>query len=268
MKPHRSLLAVISLAGATLLAGLLHLTAAEQPQHLLVWKFDDLRLGSKGKPATGISQSVRDVAEWADQHQVPISFGIICNTLANPNPEDVAWVKSHAVEHGGRIEFWHHGWDHRKAVPATGGNETCEFQQQDLAYQTCHLRDGIDAMRHATGLVFTTFGAPWNAVDATTVTAMDACPELNVWFYGPKTDQHRAVLPRTINLEYATGKVSYDLFAAQYAKASGIPCLVLQGHPPLWGDNDLADFKRIAELLQRDGWQTVTPRDAATRLKP
>lgn len=243
------------------------LLPAETPPHLLVWKFDDLRLAPKNSPTTRIKPAVRAVTEWAAQQHVPISLGIICNSLANPNAGDVDWVKSHAIENGGPVEFWLHGWDHLKAVPSAGGEEAPEFQKQDLTYQTRHLRDSIEAMRRATGLGLTTFGAPWNAIDPTTVAAMDACPELTVWLYGPKGDQRRTVLPRSVNLEYATGKVLYDQFVAQYAKSSGVPCLVLQGHPPNWTDQDISEFKRIAELLKRDGWKTVTPREAARLLR-
>lgn len=241
--------------------------ATDAPQHLLVWKFDDLRLAPKDSPTTRITPAVRELTEWAALQHVPISLGIICNSLGNPNAGDVDWVKSHALENGGPVEFWLHGWDHRKAVPSSGGTEAPEFQKQDLDYQTRHLRDSIEAMRKATGIGFTTFGAPWNAIDQTTVSAMDACPELTVWLYGPKNDNRRTVLPRSVNLEYATGKVSYDLFVAQYAKSPKVPCLVLQGHPPYWSEQDLSEFKRIAELLRRDGWKTVTPREAARLVK-
>jgi hypothetical protein len=88
---------------------------------------------------------------------------------------------------------------------------------------------------------------------------MDVCPNLQNWFFGPK-DKKRTVLSRSINMEVATGKVSYDKFMQAYKAKTPISPLILQGHVGQWDDQSYNDFVKIADFLTKEGWVAKTPR--------
>lgn len=225
--------------------------AAENPK-ILIWKFDDVRAGERARLAQGFKR----VAEWAADTKTVITMGVICNSLVNPNAEDVAWIKKNAVENGGRVEFWLHGWDHLKLKKADG-TDGSEFNGSDLITQTKHFKEACEIFKKNTGLSFSTFGAPYNQSDENTSQAMNACPELKNWFFGPLDKTHR-VLARTVNMEIATGKVSYDKFIQAYQTKPIVGPLVLQGHVGLWDDSSYNDFIKIADFLRKEGWITQT----------
>lgn len=233
-------------------------TAAEEK--IVIWKLDDVRAGEKKRLAAGFKR----VADWAKAEKTVVTMGIICDAFAQPNAEDVAWIKANAVENGGVVEFWNHGWDHR-SFRDEKGNPASEFNGPDLATQTKHLRDSCEIFTKTTGLTFHAFGAPFNQNDETTITAMDSVPEIKVWMYGPKSDQKRLVLGRVLNLEVATGKVGYDEFAKAYAAKKPTGLLLIQGHCGMWDDASFKGFTQAAELLKRDGWTTLTAQQYATR---
>lgn len=230
--------------------------AAESPK-MVIWKFDDVRAGEKARLLPGFKK----VCDWAVKNKTVISMGVICDSLANPNADDVAWIKKNAIENGGCVEFWLHGWDHKK-VKKPDGTEGSEFNGSDLVTQQKHFKDACDIFTKNTQLTFNTFGAPYNQSDENTAVAMDVCPNLTNWFFGPK-DKKRIVLGRSINMEIATGKVSYDKFIQAYKAKSPTSPLVLQGHVGQWDDQSYKDFVKIADFLSKDGWIAQTPRQFA-----
>ncbi len=72
---------------------------------VVIWKFDDVKAGEKKRLAPGFKR----VAEWAKAEKTVVTMGVICDSLAQPNADDVAWIKANAVENGGVVEFWDHG---------------------------------------------------------------------------------------------------------------------------------------------------------------
>jgi hypothetical protein len=42
--------------------------------------------------------------------------------------------------------------------------------------------------------------------------------------------------------------------------------MLLQGHSGMWSDESFQDFVKIAALLKKDGWTTITSRQYAERL--
>ena len=231
-------------------------SAAESPK-VVIWKFDDVRAGEKFRLPPGFKR----VTDWAVKNKTVISMGVICDSFANPNADDVAWIKKNAIENGGCIEFWLHGWDHKK-IKKTDGTEGSEFNGSDLVTQKKHFKEACDIFNKTTQLTFNTFGAPYNQNDENTATAMDDCPNLTNWFFGPK-DKKRIVFGRSINMEVATGKVSYDKFMEAYKAKSPTSPLVLQGHVGQWDDQSYNDFIKIADFLSKDGWIAQTPRQFA-----
>ena len=230
--------------------------AAESPK-VVIWKFDDVRAGEKARLLPGFKK----VSDWAVKNKTVISMGVICDSLATPNADDVAWIKKNAIENGGCIEFWLHGWDHKK-IKKADGTDGSEFNGSDLETQKKHFKDACDIFNKNTQLTFNTFGAPYNQNDENTSAAMDVCPELQNWFFGPK-DKKRIILGRSINMEVATGKVSYDKFMQAYKAKTPISPLILQGHVGQWDDQSYNDFVKIADFLSKEGWVAQTPRQWA-----
>ena len=235
------------------------LSAAEEK--IVIWKMDDVRAGEKKR----LPQGFKRLAEWAKTEKTVVTMGVICDSLAQPNADDVAWIKANAVENGGVVEFWHHGWDHRSWTDATG-KQQWEFRGPDVATQAKHLRDAQAIFKQTTGLTFRVFGAPFNQADDATIAAMDTVPELTIWMYPPKKETKRKVLGRTLNIEVATGKVSYAKFAQEYAAKKPTSMMLLQGHCGMWNDDSFRDFAKIAALLKQDGWITLTAAQYAEKI--
>jgi len=228
---------------------------------VVIWKMDDVKAGEKKRLAAGF----RRVAEWAKAEKTVVTMGVICDSLAQPNAEDVAWIKANAIENGGAVEFWHHGWDHRSWTQ--DGKSLWEFRGPDVATQAKHLKDACDVFKKTTGLTFHVFGAPFNQTDDATIAAMDAVPEITVWMYPPKGETKRKALGRTLNIEVATGKVSYEKFAKDYAAKKPSAMMLLQGHCGMWNDESFRDFVKIAALLRQDGWTTMTAAQYAEKTR-
>ena len=227
-------------------------SALKAQDKVVVWKLDDVRAGEKRRLAPGFKR----VAEWAKAEKTVVTMGVICDSLNQPNADDVAWIKSNAVENGGVVEFWHHGWDHRSWSEA--GKQLWEFRGPDVATQARHLKDAQAIFKKHTGITFRVFGAPFNQTDDATIAAMDAVPEITIWMYPPKNETKRKALGRSLNIEPATGKVSYAKFAQDYAAKKPAGLMVLQGHCGMWNDESFNDFVKIAALLKQDGWVTMT----------
>ncbi len=245
--PCKCLLTGLGLAVLTVM-----LSAADVPAKVVIWKLDDLTAGEKRRVVPGFKR----VADWADEKKTVITLGVICESLSKPNADDIAWIKKHAIENGGRVEFWLHGWDHK--AWEENGVKISEFKGTPVEHQTKHLTDSCELFTKTTGLIFHVFGSPYNQIDVHTPAAMNAVPALSIWMYGPKEDKQRTILPRSINMEIATGKVSYDAFMKAYQAKSQPAMMLLQGHCGMWDDKSFTDFTKIAAFLAQEGWVTKT----------
>ena len=236
------------------------LMAAETPK-VVIWKFDDVRAGEKSRLLPGFKR----VTAWAQKNKTVISMGVICDSLMTPHADDVAWIKKNAIENGGCVEFWLHAWNHKK-IKKADGTEGSEFNGPDLETQKKYFKDASDIFTKNTQLTFNTFGAPYNQSDENTAVAMDVCPNLQNWFFGPK-DKKRRVLARSINMEVTTGKVSFDKFFQAYKAKAPVSPLTLQGHVGQWDDQSFNDFVKITNFLSKEGWVAQTPRQWAESSK-
>jgi peptidoglycan/xylan/chitin deacetylase (PgdA/CDA1 family) len=113
------------------------------------------------------------------------------------------------------------------------------------------------------GITFRTFGAPYNATDATTVQVLEANPDMRVWLFPQTRETSLLPLPRIgeMNIERGTGIVKYAPFAANYPAHADEPVLVLQCHPVNWDERSWNDFKKIIALLKKEGATFTTPTD-------
>ena len=233
---------------------------------VVVWKFDDLRTGPRGNVS-----AIKPVVAWSRSTGTPISLGVIADRLHEATSDEIQWLQVSAAERGGTVEFWLHGWDHRKVTDAQGTTIGFEFKGTGLTSQTASLRQSQEAMQQIAGLTCTTFGAPYNASDADTPQALDTLPEVTVWLFGPPGDTRRQVLPASLRLETKTGVVSSAAFFAAYDRGPRPRLLVLQGHSPYWNQASFTEFVRIADRLRSDGWVSRLPRacrDLGERLMP
>lgn len=227
------------------------------PRYVIL-KFDDLR-GLKN-PKSPVHGRFLRLAAMLEEKRLKASFGIIANTFEEPNPGFCEWVRAHALENGGRFEFWFHGLDHAMNTTVAGRPCKAEFSGPDYAYQAEHFAKGCALMQKSVGFPFRTFGAAGNAVDATGERVLGEHPEIKVCFFAPaQANCKQLVLNRSPELEYAVGRVSFDAFLKGYRGRRTQTYLALQGHPAMWSDEMLADFRHIVELLQADGRTFVTP---------
>jgi len=218
----------------------------------VILKIDDLK--------TPVNARFKRVADYIESKSLKASFGIIANSLETDNPAAFDWIRKHAVENGGRFEFWFHGYDHAMGVVVDGKQCVAEFSGPPYAYQSEHFAKGCKLMKERVGFPFRTFGAAGNAVDATGVRVLEENPEIRVWLFGPaNAKSSKCVIPRSPELEYAVGKVSFDAFLKGYQPKRTQVCVALQGHAASWSDEMFAEFQHIVDLLLADGRTFVTP---------
>ena len=230
-------------------------------QRYVMLKIDDI-----GNHKGGIHPRFAKLAEYLASKKLKSGFGVIVKSIENtPNADYVAWLKKNAVENGGYIEFWDHGWDHAmffnckeddecdRSTKFHGEHATC------LKHQQRHLALALDTFKKWTGLTMHTLGTAGNAGNADTLKALRERPEMKVWLFGNGRADDVMILGRWLNLEHAVGKVSYDAFARSYQRQRQKEYVVLQGHAAMWSDQMFEDVKKIVELLENDGWIFVTP---------
>lgn len=224
------------------------------PRYVML-KLDDL----KGLPA-GVHPRFVRVADYLARSHLNLSFGIIVNSFDTAGDAAFAWIKAHAVENGGLIEFWNHGWDHAMKMQVDGVDCTAEFSGPSYAYQAEHMQKACKRMQEKTGLTFHSFGSAGNATDATGARVLEEQPDIKVWLYGdPKAKTTKFVLRRTLNLEDRVGHVSFDAFMKSYAGQRNIEYVLLQGHPGAWSDESFVEFQHVVALLVADKWTFTTP---------
>lgn len=205
----------------------------------IVIKLDDF------KPARGgVHARWHRVADFAAERRIKVGFGIIAQSLDADSPAFFAWTKERHAS--GAIEFWFHGWDHSEE------GQLREFSGRPYDYQKKHVVDSQRLAREKLGFAFRSFGAPFNAVDATAAQVIGEDPDLAVWMYGkPGETGGKLALERAfaVNLESPTIIANYGAFIEGYAHNRGAAYFVLQGHPAGWDDARYAEFVKIVDFL-------------------
>ncbi len=225
------------------------------PPSVVVLKLDDMVVREGRVPERWMR-----IAEFAETRKLKVSIGIICNSLEGEHPAYLAELKRQAGT--GWIEFWHHGYDHRRW---TEGEVTYrEFSKTSREHQLEHLTRGQALAREKLGITFTTFGAPFNATDATTAELLaSAMPEIRVWLYSDGRNPAGKFVARRVraNLEEPVHKPNFGAFVRAYEaeRAKAPRYLVLQGHPLSWDDAAFAEFVRVVDFLAAEGCAFVHP---------
>ena len=227
-------------------------------QRFVIFKFDDLK--GFNNPKKPVHARFQRLADYIESKGLKASFGIVANSLQEANTPFCDWINKHAIEKGGRFEFWFHGYDHAMNMTVDGKTCKAEFSGPSYAYQSEHFTKGCKLMQERVGFPFRTFGAAGNAVDDTGVRVLEEHPEIKVWLFGKALNGcTKFVLTRSPELEHSVGKVSFEAFLKGHTSRRTQPCITLQGHPAMWSYEMFADFQRIVELLQADGRIFLTP---------
>lgn len=240
------------------LALILPLTAAEK---IAIIKADDVR---------GVNDKWERFFKLAVELNIPVSAGLIGTSLEKDDPQYTEWLKQ--WEATGKVEFWNHGWDHKQWEEE--GKKKSEFGGSGYDHQKTHLLKTQEAWKKALGKDFTTFGSPFNAMDADTAKALNEIPELKLIFCYPgaaptKQLNDKILLPMTLRGEAdGTSKPNFEKFKADYeTKKSNLTFAAIQFHPAGFSEQGFKDFTAIIHLLKADGWTFMLPTEYAKSAK-
>jgi hypothetical protein len=178
------------------------------------------------------------------------TLGIITSQLPLRGAHSAAYRRLHRAG----FELYFHGRRHHVS------SSVCEFRGRSAAAQSESLRRGLKEGRRRLGVTFRTFGAPGNAYDGNTATALLDHPQITNWLYGDSRARI-TVWPRLSDVESSVGVV---MQAEEFIE--GLPyipldkTLTLQVHPWLWSEESFARFERIQRWLN-DRFAFWTPSD-------
>lgn len=161
------------------------------------------------------------------------------------------------------IEIWHHGYDHLNP----------EFDGTSYTYQKEHFDNADEVLSNLLRLQMHTFGAPFNHNDDTTNLVVSENSNYKVTFFNnPAPDSNTGILnlKNRVNIENGTGNPEYDYFVTNYNtyKDSYLDYMVLQGHPNVWDESNLNEFKKIIDFLLIEGCEFFLPYDYYLSLNP
>lgn len=190
--------------------------------------------------------------------KISASIGIICNSLEGENAEYYDRIKQ--VYSEGKIEFWNHGYTHWRNKEAT----VFEFSGRDREAQREAINQGQLLAREKLGFTFSTFGAPFNAVDAITAEVIQSQPEIKVWLYGPASadlGDEQMVLKRTagLDIEFPVHHPNFEKFKVAFANHITEPYMILQVHPGGWDAERFSQFEQILDLMITEKVTFVPP---------
>jgi peptidoglycan/xylan/chitin deacetylase (PgdA/CDA1 family) len=220
---------------------------------VVVLKLDDLN----GAPYA--RAGFERVFRVLQKRNVRASFGVITNSCAADGAKADYFAQLRRWTDSGRVELWHHGWTHQRG----------EFQGSGRDAQRRHLRDGLAAVKQATGIEMTTFGAPFGEIDRDTIAALQDVPAIRVWF-GPREAAPSVaafVLHQRAPMEPKVGVVSYELFVESFERQRDATYLVVLGHPPYWDEASHRAFDRIVQFCLAQGCKFATAAEAAALLR-
>jgi peptidoglycan/xylan/chitin deacetylase (PgdA/CDA1 family) len=221
----------------------------------VILKADDLIYDEKNI----ISKNWYRFFEYIVSEKIKTSVGIVVNSLDTEDERYPALLKY--LHRTVVIEFWNHGFDHRLGAEDDAGNLYDEFRGSSLEFQIEQLKKSQSLAKEKLGITLSAFGAPGNAIDRTTIKALNQFEEIKVWFYGLEGSD-KLVLERTADMEYPAGKPDYNSFIKNYDSTKEY--LVFQIHPNMWDENQFEEFKKIVSYLKEQKLLFVLPKDYYT----
>lgn len=191
-------------------------------QQLIILKADDFTYDYKNV----LSSRWQRFIDFIASKKIKASLGIIGNSINYGNNEFYKTIKE--IDHSGYFEFWNHGYSHKLDAINIQRKKYCEFQGTPVEYQTAHLLRTQNLAKERLGINLHAFCAPGNAIDKNTNKAIDAIPELDMWFFG-LNGSSKLVLQRDVEIEFPAHYPDYQKFLKNYRSEEEY--LVLQIHP-------------------------------------
>lgn len=223
--------------------------ARDEPQKIAIIKADDVR---------GVSSSWKRFFAISQAQGVKVSAGVICNSLPGGSKDYLEWLR--LLDHSGQVEFWNHGWDHKRWTNEKGV-EIREFDGSGIQHQKRHYEDSQAAMKRVFGRGPIAFGAPYNAVDADTARIMNGGKNMRLYFgYKDKGVKSMILAPMILRGEHdGTGKPDFGKFKAAYLKEKDVAFTAIQFHPTAFSEEHFGEYTKILDFLQSEGWVFMLP---------
>jgi peptidoglycan/xylan/chitin deacetylase (PgdA/CDA1 family) len=159
------------------------------------------------------------------------------------------------------FEVWHHGLDHINP----------EFSGTGYAYQKWHFDSANQLIQNYLRLQMHSFGTPFNHNDTVTNRVISENSNYKVcMFNDPAPASSILNLTNRVNMENGTGNPEYSYFLSNYNtyKTTYTDYMVLQGHPNVWGVNQITQFSQIIDFLVSEGCVFVQPYEYYLSLNP
>lgn len=223
-------------------------------QTKIILKLDDL--GSKNGQV-----SAPAALKYLKDRKIKASLGVIANRLDESAKEAYQQYLTATNDKGEKlIEIWNHGFDHSNNI-APGDYQ--EFKGTPYSFQSKHLDDAHNLVEERLALKMQSFGSPFNASDTSTVRALQANGNYKVFMFSGSAEKIDNILTlnNRVNMEITTGKVDFENFLLQYQKYKDTykDYMVLQGHPNIWDEENLAQFDRVINYLIAQNCEFVLP---------
>jgi len=193
--------------------------------------------------------------------KIKASAGVICNSLETKDERYFGLLKY--LHKTGYIELWNHGYDHLLGAKHPNGEEYDEFRNSSMEYQKEQLSKAQNLAREKLNITLRTFGAPGNAIDSTTISALREFDEIKVWFFGLEGSD-KLVLGRSAEMEYPVGNPDYDKFVITHNTMDEY--VVFQIHPNIWDEAQFNSFKQIISYLRERNSTFILPYEYYDRL--
>jgi peptidoglycan/xylan/chitin deacetylase (PgdA/CDA1 family) len=221
-------------------------------RQLIILKADDVIYDDK----TILSNNWTRFFHFVVSEKIKASAGIICNSLQTDDARYFGLLQY--LDQTGYIELWNHGYDHILDALHTDGTMYDEFQNSSLEFQKEQLRKAQTLAEEKLNITLRTFGAPGNAIDSTTMQALESFNEIKVWFFG-LNGSSKLVLGRSIDMEYPVGNPDYNSFVKNHDINKEYT--VFQIHPNMWDENQFNEFKKIINYLKEEKLTFILPYD-------
>jgi hypothetical protein len=220
----------------------------------------------KADDLTGITPNWNRFFDMSRARGVKVSAGIICNTLEGDTCDFIEWM--HKLLASGWVEFWNHGWDHRRWMTEEK-MEISEFGGSGYEHQKMHYGDAKKIMTRVFGSAPIAFGTPYNAIDADTVTVINEDADLQLFYcYKNEAIYDKVLVPIVFNVEGdGTGKPNFEKFVTGYARDKEVALSAIQFHPNSFNDAHFSEYVRIIDFLVAEGWTFMLPSEFVAAVK-